>query len=80
MLAHVKWFKVREWLNSSISPTDKTLTGTTTPGQSGPGSNGWEGVLHIPQISNTGASLSDGLVSGPEHWLEERSYPSAEMQ
>ena len=37
----------------------------TTPGQSRPGSNGNEGVLHIPQSSMTGVSLSDGLVSYP---------------
>ena len=34
-------------LNGSISPTDGTLTGTTIPGQSGPGSTGsiveWSG-------------------------------------
>ena len=28
---------------------DGALTGTTTPDKSGPGSNGNEGVLHIPQ-------------------------------
>ena len=28
-----------------------TISGATTPGQSGPGSNGYEGVLCIPQIS-----------------------------
>ena len=28
---------------------DGTLTGTTTLSQSGPGSNGNEGVVHIPQ-------------------------------
>ena len=33
--------------NSSIWPIDKTLSGATTPGQSGPGSKGNEGVLHI---------------------------------
>ena len=42
-----------------------TLTGTTTLGQSGPGSNGNEGVLRIPQSSRTGASPSHGLVSFP---------------
>ena len=46
-------------LNSSISPIDATLTGTTTPTQSGPGSNGTEGVLHIPQNPRVGASPSD---------------------
>ena len=35
---------------------DGTLTGATTLGQSGPGSNGNEGVLHIPQSSITGTS------------------------
>ena len=42
---------------------DGTLTGTTTPGQSLPGSNGKEEVLHILQSSWTRASSSDGLVS-----------------
>ena len=31
-----------------------------TLGQSGPGSNGNEGVLHIPQISKAGALSSEG--------------------
>ena len=35
--------------NSSIWPIDKTLSGATTPGQSGPGSNGSDGVLRIPK-------------------------------
>ena len=43
-------------------------------------SNDNEGVLHIHQISRTGASPSDGLVSYLGHSLEEGSYPSAEMQ
>ena len=38
---------------------DRTLSGATTPGQSGPGSNGNEGLLGIPQSSSiTGASPS----------------------
>ena len=44
------------------------------------GSNGNEEVLHIPQSFRTGASPSNDFVSYPEHLLEERSYPSAEMQ
>ena len=57
--------------NSSIWPIDRTLSGATTPGQSGPGSNGNEGVLHIPKISSiTGASSSDGLMSYLGHSLE----------
>ena len=40
------------------------LSGATTSGQTGPGSDGNEGVLHIPQSSNTaGTSPSDCLVS-----------------
>ena len=50
------------------------------PGQSGPGSNGNEGVLRIPQSpSITGTSPSDCLVSYPGHSLGS-SYPSAEVQ
>ena len=31
---------------------DRTLSGTTTPGQSGPGSDGDEWALRIPQSSS----------------------------
>ena len=66
--------------NSSIWPIDRTLSGSTTQGQSVPASNGIEGVLYIPQSSSiTEASLSDCLVSYPGYLLGE-SYPSAEMQ
>ena len=37
----------------------------TTPDQRGPGSNGNEGVIHIPQISKAGALPSDCLMSYP---------------
>ena len=37
------------------------LVNSTTLSQSGPGSNGNEGVLHIPQSSRTGASPSDAI-------------------
>ena len=37
--------------DSTIRPIDRTLSGATTSGQSGPRSNGNEGLLHIPQIS-----------------------------
>ena len=40
-------FLSNNFLNISIWLIDKILTGTTTPGQSGLGSNGNEGVLHI---------------------------------
>ena len=69
--------------NSSIWPIDRTLTGATTLSQSGPGSDGNEGVLCIPQSSSiTGASMSDCLVSYPGHsfFLGEGTYLTAEMQ
>ena len=51
-------------LFSSIWPTDRTLSGAASPGQSGPGSDGNKGALRIPQSSSiTGISLSDCLVS-----------------
>ena len=40
-------------------PIDLILTGTITPGHSGPGINGNEEVFHIRQGSGTGAILSD---------------------
>ena len=50
--------------NSSIWPIDRALSGATTLGQSGPGSDGNEGVLCIPQSSSiTEASPSDCLAS-----------------
>ena len=60
--------------NSSIWPIDRTQSDATTPGSSGPGSDGNEGLLRIPQ-NITGASPSDGLVSYPGHLLEGGSYP-----
>ena len=67
---------------SSIKPIDRALSDATTPGQSGPGSNSNEGVLHISQSSSiTGTSPSDCLVSYPGHLLREvGSYLSAEEQ
>ena len=55
---------------------------STYQGHSGPGSNGNEGVLCIPQSSSiTKASLSDCLVLYPGHTFEVGySYASAEMQ
>ena len=48
---------------SSIWPIDKTLSGANTLHQSGPGSNGNEGVLCIPQnSSSTGVSPSHCLM------------------
>ena len=65
---------------SSIWPIDRALSGATTLGQRGPGSDGNEGVPYIPQSSSiTGASPSDCLVSYLGHSLGE-SYSSAEVQ
>ena len=48
---------------SSTWPKDRTLSDATTPGQSGPGSNGNQGMLHILQSSGiTETSPSDWLV------------------
>ena len=53
---------------SSIWSIDRTLSSATTPGQIGPGSNGNEGILCIPQSpSITETSPSDCFVSYPEH-------------
>ena len=46
-----------------------TLTGIITKGQSGPGNNGNERVLHIPQISDTKFSPSDALDCYNQDWL-----------
>ena len=58
------------------------LSGATTLGQSGPGSDGKKGVLRIPQSSSiTGTSPSDCLASYLGHsLLRGGSYPSVEMQ
>ncbi len=62
--------------NPKIGP----LSGATTLGQSGPGSDGNKGVLRIPQSSSIArTSPSDCLVSYPGHWWG-RFYPSAEKQ
>ena len=53
---------------SSIWPIERAISGATTPGQSGPVSDGNDGVLHIPQSSSiTGTSPSDCLVLYPRH-------------
>ena len=65
-------------LFSSVWPIDRTLSGATTPGQSETGSDGNEGVLHIPQSSSITGASSDCLVSYPRHSLKV-FYPSAEM-
>ena len=55
---------------TSIWRIDSTLSTATTPGQSGPGSDGSEGIHHIPQSSSIPeASPSYGLVSYLGHSL-----------
>ena len=55
---------------NSILNIDRTLSGATTPGQSGPKSDSNKGVLRIPQSSIiTGTSPSDCLMSYPGHSL-----------
>ena len=67
---------------SSIWPIDRTLSGATILGQSGSGSDGNEGVLHIPQsFSITGTSPSDCFVSYQDiHSGGGGFYSSAEHQ
>ena len=48
-----------QFLNKPFWPIDTTLTSTTLPVQSGPGSNCNKRLLQIPQIPRTGVSLSD---------------------
>ena len=65
---------------SSIWPIDKTLIGATTPGYSGPGSDGNEEIILIhPSFSFTEASPSDCVVSYLGHSLVACDF-SAEIQ
>ena len=65
---------------SSIWHIDRTLSGATTPGKSGPGNDGNKGIIRIYQSSHiTEASPPNSLVSYPGHLLKE-SCISAEMQ
>ena len=67
--------------NSSIWPTDKTLSDATTPGQRGTKGDGNEGVLLISQSSSiTGASPPDCFMLYQWYSLFAGSYPSVEMQ
>ena len=65
---------------SFLRHLDRTLLNTTTPGLRGRGTDGNEGVLHIPHMSGiTGSSPSESLALYPGRSLGE-SYPSAEKQ
>ena len=52
---------------------DGTRSGSTSPDQSGPGSDGNQGILHIPHSCRTGGSPSNSFVLYLEHLLVERS-------
>ena len=67
---------------SSIWPIDRTLSGATTSDQSGPGSDGIERELCIPEFSsNTETSQSDCLVSYPgQSLVGGKVYPTVEKQ
>ena len=52
-----------------MTPIYVTQTGTNTPGQSGPESNGNGGVLHSSQNSRTGVSTADSLAFYPRYTL-----------
>ena len=88
----VKWFQVLLYKSQfnishlfahlvfSIWPIDRTLSAATTPDQSVPGSDGNEKIRHISQISKTGASPSDCLMSYLGRSLSGRgSYLFAKM-
>ena len=60
---------------------NRTLSGATNLGQSGPGKDSNEGLLCIPQSSSiTGASSSDYLMSYQDTRWEVEFYSSAEKQ
>ena len=63
--------------SSCIWPIDWTLSGTTSPSQSGPGSNDNKEVVHIPQSWSLTVRLFSVIYSG--HSLGE-SYLSIEMK
>ena len=70
---------------SSIWPIDRTLSGATTPGHSGPGNDGkWRGTLHSPKLQHYW-NLTIRLFNVISRTLvgqtgREGSYPSAENQ
>ena len=65
---------------SSIWPIDRALLGATTPGLSGPWSDGNEEVLHIPRSSSITRTLPSTCLMSYQDTRWGGSYPSAEMQ
>ena len=67
-------------INRSILPIDRTLSGATYPGQSGPIRDDNVGIFPIPKsFCITGVPPSNCLMSYPGHSLGE-SYLSVEIQ
>ena len=62
---------------SSIWPIDRTLSGATTQGQSGPGSNGNEEVLCIPLLLGPHPQI---VLCHIQYTCWEGHNPSAEVQ
>ena len=62
-------------LNSSIWPTDGTLTGTINPGQRRLKSNSNEGVLHIPKASGLESHHKKQFSIIPKTFVEEEVLP-----
>ena len=64
--------------NRSIWPIDETLTGITTPGQSGPGSNGKEAMtLYSSKFSNWSLITVVVLCYTKDLFFVRESYPLA---
>ena len=65
---------------SSIRPIDRALSGSTTLDQSGPGSDGNEGVLHTPQSSTLMEPHNQIVYCHLQDTRLLGSYTSAELQ
>ena len=59
---------------SSIWPYLIGLSDVTTLGQNGPGSNGNEGVLHIPYSSSITAEMQSVYSTAAADWTEEKCW------
>ena len=79
-LAQVICLHTVQMSNSSIRLIDRTLSNTSTLGQSGPGSDGKEGKLCIPIISCITAAYPFRLFNIISSNSLGGSYPFTEMQ
>ena len=77
VLFQVIQFNISTQFNS-IWPIERILSGATTLGQIGPGSDGNEGVLYIPPKLQHYWKISIRLFSVISRTLVGGSYPSAE--